>query len=66
MMCLRGAHSSCGKPQLTACDISLAVSEARPMLTAMYLYSVSAIYNFLHIVINIFLGIEKSGLAMAI
>ena len=29
VMCLRGARSSCGKPQLAASDISLAVSEAR-------------------------------------
>ena len=28
VMCLRGARSSCGKPQLAANDISLAVSEA--------------------------------------
>ena len=31
IMCLRGARSSCGKPQLAAGDIALAVSEARLM-----------------------------------
>ena len=29
VMCLRGARSSCGKPQVAASDILLAVSEAR-------------------------------------
>ena len=29
IMCLRGARSSCGRPQPAASDISLAVSEAK-------------------------------------
>ena len=48
-MCLRGARSSCGKPQLAASDISLVVSEARLLYLHVVVYLFSVVLSLIQV-----------------